>query len=165
MAPTIRRATPEDAAGVAAVHVGSWRETYAGIFPDDFLAGLSVEDRAEYWGKVLADPATWVACDGDEIVGFLNVGPSRDEDLEEAQEIYCLYVLRSHHDRGLGRQLVEACLEFAGKGTLSLWVLERNDRARRFYEKAGFFADGTSKPAGIFGLQDPKMRYRRDPHA
>ena len=29
-------------------------------------------------------------------------------------------------------------MEFAGNGTLSLWVLERNDRARRFYEKRGF---------------------------
>jgi len=39
--PLIRAATPTDAAGIAAVHVQSWRDTYAGLLPDEFLARMT----------------------------------------------------------------------------------------------------------------------------
>ena len=42
---TVRPAIPEDAPAIARVHVASWRETYAGIVPDEFLASLKVERR------------------------------------------------------------------------------------------------------------------------
>ena len=42
---TVRRATPEDAAGVAGVHVRSWQVAYRGLLPDDYLDGLRPEDR------------------------------------------------------------------------------------------------------------------------
>ena len=37
----VRRARPGDAAAIGAVHVSAWRNTYAGVLPDDYLAGLS----------------------------------------------------------------------------------------------------------------------------
>ncbi|EPZ52573.1 hypothetical protein [Alicyclobacillus acidoterrestris] len=40
---TIRKAVPDDAAGVAKVHVDSWRTTYREIVNDEFLASLSYE--------------------------------------------------------------------------------------------------------------------------
>ena len=39
----IRAATPMDAAGIAAVHVETWRATYAGILPDNYLVSQSVD--------------------------------------------------------------------------------------------------------------------------
>ena len=39
--PVIRAATPADAPGIAAVHVQSWRETYADLMPADFLARMT----------------------------------------------------------------------------------------------------------------------------
>lgn len=36
-----REARFEDARSIAAVHVDTWRTTYAGIVPDDALAALS----------------------------------------------------------------------------------------------------------------------------
>jgi ribosomal protein S18 acetylase RimI-like enzyme len=162
VAISIRRASSAAAAGVAAVHVGSWRETYAGIFPDEILAGLCVEKRTRFWREKLDESATWVACDGDEVVGFLNIGPCRDDELAEAQEIYCMYLRRAQFGLGAGRELLRAGMEYVGRGVVTLWVLEQNDRARRFYEKAGFEPDGTILPAGHFGVTDPKMRYRKD---
>ena len=50
---TIRPAEVQDAAGIARVHVESWRSTYQGIFPESFLASLSVERRENYWREQL----------------------------------------------------------------------------------------------------------------
>ncbi|WP_094542339.1 hypothetical protein [Brucella grignonensis] len=53
------RATIDDADKLGAVHVASWRETYAGILPDDMLAGLSIEMRSAMWAKILSDPSAF----------------------------------------------------------------------------------------------------------
>jgi len=39
----IRRARADDAAGIAQVHVASWRSTYPGMVPDSYLLGLSTD--------------------------------------------------------------------------------------------------------------------------
>ena len=35
----IRRARAADAEAIGAVHVATWRTAYAGVLPDDYLAG------------------------------------------------------------------------------------------------------------------------------
>jgi hypothetical protein len=52
----IRDALQTDAAGIARVHVNSWRSTYRGIVPDQFLDSLSLERREQYWHDLLSDP-------------------------------------------------------------------------------------------------------------
>ena len=49
----IRAAVPEDAASMARVHVDSWRSTYAGIVPAEYLAGLSYPNRESLWKELL----------------------------------------------------------------------------------------------------------------
>jgi RimJ/RimL family protein N-acetyltransferase len=41
-----------------------------------------------------------------------------------------------------------------------LWVLPGNARARRFYERAGWAADGTEKTSEAFGVSFDEVRYR-----
>jgi hypothetical protein len=53
----IRFATVDDAAAIAAVHVRGWQAAHRGDFPDDYLDGLSVVERAQRWVAWLADPA------------------------------------------------------------------------------------------------------------
>jgi hypothetical protein len=64
----IRTAHVDDAAAIATVHVESWRTTYKGIVPDDFLARLSYERRGQLWRQVLTEPGSasfvYVADDG-----------------------------------------------------------------------------------------------------
>ena len=50
----IRRAVAADAVAIARVHVESWRSTYAGIVPEEILASLNLDDRAEMWERMLA---------------------------------------------------------------------------------------------------------------
>ena len=42
-----------------------------------------------------------------------------------------------------------------------LWVLPANARARRFYEIAGWVADGASRTTEVLGVVVPEVRYRR----
>lgn len=84
-----RRATIDDAGQLGAVHVASWRETYAGILPDDMLAALSLEARSAMWAKILGNPssfaetAVYVIEEDASMVGFGACGRQRDSHLKE----------------------------------------------------------------------------------
>lgn len=54
----IIKATPEDAPLVARLHVGGWRDGYAGLLPQSYLDSLSIAERTERWHKNLADGST-----------------------------------------------------------------------------------------------------------
>ena len=146
---TIRAATGDDAVSIAAVHVASWRETYAGLMPDTMLSGLSVNDRAARWADILGQaerpdgPGVFVAEHGGDLVGFASGGGQRDANLLAqgfTGEITAIYVLQDMQGRGAGRRLMAALaedLQRGGHGAASLWVLRENLGARRFYERLG----------------------------
>jgi len=136
-----RRATPADAEAIGAMHVQAWREAYAGLMADDVLAGLDPMQRAAMWHGIIAEGgAVWLAEQDGAVVGFGSCGRQRDESLPFAGEIGALYVLRRAQRRGIGRRLMAAMagdLLAQGWSSASLWVLEDNAPARRFYEALG----------------------------
>lgn len=78
---SVRMATVNDAAAIARVHVDSWRTTYAGIVPDDFLAGLSYASREQRWRELLSGVSVaWVAEADGAVVGFAAGGANREPD-------------------------------------------------------------------------------------
>src|SRR5438552_7633626 len=94
----IREASPTDAAAIARVHVDSWRTTYAGIVPADYLAHLSYARRELFWRDILSAPAqpgcVYVAAqDTGRIVGFASGGPERRHDAIYQGELYAIYLL------------------------------------------------------------------------
>ena len=141
----IREAVPADAGPIARVHIDTWRTSYAGIVPDEHLAGLSYRDREAVWVQILTGdrPAhcNLVAETGrGAIVGFAGGGPEREGDEVYRGELYAIYLLREHQHRGIGRLLASAVarrLLAAGFDSMLLWVLEENRPARRFYESLG----------------------------
>ena len=73
------------------------------------------------------------------IVGFASCGDARAPIEGLDAEIYALYVLQAHQQRGVGRQLVRECARhFVRQGLFGfyLWVLKAN-RARLFYDALG----------------------------
>jgi len=78
-------------------------------------------------------------------------------------EVYALYVTPAWWSTGTGRSLMGAALaalEAEGYQRAVLWVLAANNRARRFYERAGFTTDGESNIlAGLGGVLE--VRYAR----
>ncbi len=134
---------------MAKVHIVSWRGTYPGLLPEPMLARLSIADEAIRWQRVLDRPRAWggtiafVAEQENEIVGYGSCGGQRTGPLRDAGftgEVGELYVLRSAQRQGAGAGLMMAmadALADRGHRALSLWVLERNMAARRFYESLG----------------------------
>lgn len=51
----IRQAQAKDAAGIAKVHVDSWRTTYTNILPAEFLKNLSYDQRTTLWDCNISD--------------------------------------------------------------------------------------------------------------
>jgi GNAT superfamily N-acetyltransferase len=164
---SIRPATPADARSVAEVHVGSWRYAYRGMLPDDYLERLSVDEREAMWLAAFSDPdastGAFVAEADRRIVGFSSFGPSRDDDATDGTgEIPAIYVEPSVLGTGVGRELFEAATEAlrqAGYRRATLWVLEANGRARRFYEKVGWSWDGTVSRHDFDCANEPVVRY------
>jgi len=165
---TIRVATEGDAAGIAGVHVRSWQEAYAGIVADAYLASLDADARTAQWRTYLRDGPredirTWVALSRDRIVGFVTVGPSRDEDARRGdREIYSIYLDPGTWGHGVARDLMRTVIsEIGDKTPVSLWVLADNERARHFYRRHGFQADGVERYDEIGGESLLEVRYRR----
>lgn len=167
-AARIRLATPDDAWAIATVHVRSWQAAYRGIIPDDRLDGLSVERRAEWWGTEwwTGDAARrlLVAERPDAVVAFAAVGGSRDEGAGAATgELFAIYADPDAWGRGLGRALLAAAtveLRAGGFTDATLWVLEENARARRFYEAAGWRPDGATQTDELGDVTLHEVRYR-----
>jgi ribosomal protein S18 acetylase RimI-like enzyme len=163
----VRTATAEDKLAVARVHVRSWQVAYRGIFPDDYLDQLSPEDRADRYTFGAEDPSrqrTFVATDGTTICGFVTAGVSRDIDLGAAGEIYAIYVDPDSWNLAAGRLLIEnarSLLCEMGFEESFLWVLESNERGKRFYKIDGWSPDGSARTEDRWGVAANEVRYRR----
>lgn len=161
----IRPARVEDAPGIAQVHIDSWRTTYKGIVPGDFLANMSYERNAQNRVRTLSDPETktrtYVAQDeSGRIVGFVNGGPERENDPIYKGELYAIYTFKEAQGQGLGRRLTQALAEGLlrdGMHAMLVWVLADNP-ARRFYEALGG-QELRTKPIEIGGAVLEEVAY------
>lgn len=159
----MRPARPEDAAAVAEVHVRTWQAAYEHVFGAERLAGIDTGRRRELWARALRGELAsdvWVAEEDGRVVGFASVGPSRDVPGEG--ELYAIYVLPEAWGSSAARALMAAALgRLSGSyPTATLWVLEDNPRARRFYEREGWKLDGGRKTDEFLGVEVPEVRYR-----
>lgn len=135
----IRKADRADAAGIAHVHVESWRTTYAGIVPDAYLESLDKAARAKAWESLVESNDCLVAERDGQVIGFVTGGAIRDPVEECDAELYAIYLLeesqRARIGSGLLRELVRT-LRQKGFRSMSVWVLERNP-SKSFYTRTG----------------------------
>jgi L-amino acid N-acyltransferase YncA len=167
---TIRGGAPEDARAIAEVHVASWHWAYRDDLPASALEGRTVEDRERMWIEWFAsrEPAAdlLVVEEDGRIVGFSGFGSSRDDGATDATgEIRTIYLLEEAGGKGIGRDLFASAnerLRELGYRRATLWVLETNERSRRFYEKAGWTWDGTTSAHQFDCANLPIVRYATD---
>jgi ribosomal protein S18 acetylase RimI-like enzyme len=164
----VRWAVPNDALVLSEIHVLAWQVGYRGLLPDSLLDSLSAADRLPRWRERLAETTSRVLVaelDG-RAAGWLVIGAQRDKDLDPQRiaEVYAVYVHPDFWRHGCGAALlVRARAELASQGyaEASLWVLRGNQRAIRFYEALGFWADGASKvETNRDGIAFDEVRYR-----
>jgi GNAT superfamily N-acetyltransferase len=159
----VRTASARDAEAVERIRVRGWQVAYRHVLPPDELDAMPVD--ASRWERRLARPparwSTFVAEEAGRVVGFASMGPSRDEG--GVGELYAIYVDPEAWSSGIGRALVaraEGRLA-ADYSDATLWVLEDNPRARRFYQAAGWRPDGARKVEIRWGVEAPEVRYRK----
>ncbi len=171
-AVSVRAARVEDAGRIAEIHVLGWQGGYRGLMPQEYLDGLDSTSRLPRWVQSLqtADGSRGgclvVADDDGVLAGFANVGRSRDDGAETGNvgEVMAIYLAPDAWGKGLGRELMAAALtHLAGLGydEVTLWVLDTNVRARRFYEAAGFRLDDGVKVDDSHGFPLRELRYRK----
>jgi GNAT superfamily N-acetyltransferase len=166
----IRRARPGDSDAMARVHLAAWRSTYAGILPEAYLAGLSLErESLDYQRAILerrGGHAGFVAIAQEGpagVVGFTTGGMSRRPSIAQG-EVETIYLLDDYRERGIGRRLMRAMashLASLGAESAFAWVLEQNP-SRWFYERLG--ARITAREEMSFaGQKTAQLAYAWDP--
>lgn len=153
---TIERLTPSRFEEKAQVHALTWRQTYSGMLPDDFVNKITPEFALAVTRRHDPD-LTLLALRDDAIIGFLEYLPeSRDGILTpDASEIGALYVLDQTKHQGVGRALIEAALKQIPKPRVALSVLLDNTNAIGFYEHMGIHSTGhiTHEDEGTLALE------------
>jgi len=155
-----RAPNPADADELGRVQVAIWKEAYDGIVRKDFLDKLTLESSAELWTEMLSPdtprPANRhiaIAPDGT-IAGIAASGSSRSVNVIQNEEMYDLEVLAEHRGSGVADLLMMSVI---GTRPAELWVIENNHRARSFYERHGFKANGDSIEVPDLGITEIRM--------
>ncbi|MFF4019052.1 GNAT family N-acetyltransferase [Streptomyces sp. NPDC001843] len=169
--PHLRPMTLADCDRVSEIRIGGWRTAYRGLMPQSYLDALSVAEdaarRRARFGQGDGRHVNLVAERDGEVLGWAALGPYREGDTYTGDgELYAIYVDSRHSGTGIGRALLQESLRrcvAAGHPRMFLWVLKENAPARRFYERAGFRADGAEEPFQVDGVAVPEVRYVREP--
>jgi GNAT superfamily N-acetyltransferase len=137
----VRDAIVGDARAIAEVHLASWKTTYPGLIPQEYIDGLRVEDGAARWTSWLeaGNATVMVAEDAAGVFGFAAGGAPLHPVEGFAGELSAIYLLATHQGHGAGRALVRRVareLETQGIRSLLVWAL-RDNPACGFYERLG----------------------------
>jgi ribosomal protein S18 acetylase RimI-like enzyme len=136
-----RRARPEDAADVAAIHDAAWRGAYRGLIPGADLEKMISRRGPRWWQSALGRGSrVLVLTFGDDVAGYANFGRNRARSLPFEGEIYELYLKPEYQGLGFGRRLFKDArkeLASAGFEGLAIWALADNDPAVGFYRALG----------------------------
>jgi len=131
---TIRKAEKEDLSRIAEIFVFNNRINYFPIFKDEsfsfgYLQVTSIID--EYFGTEKVLPTLYVAHKDGIVKGFAEI---------RGKELGKLYVDPFFQSEGIGAGLIEYAIK--EHGVNYVWALEKNTRARSFYNRHGFIENG-----------------------
>jgi GNAT superfamily N-acetyltransferase len=166
----VRAAHGGDAEELARVHLASWRWAYRGLLPDGYLGRLRQDELAARWWRRLAagevDEAVRILELEGRVRGFVSYGPFRDDPtwLGYAGEIYMLYLEPELVGHGLGQALLRRAFDELARHRchwVVVWVLAKNERARRFYERQGLGLDGARRWDPFGDRAVPVLRYAK----
>lgn len=157
----IRYMTPaDDRMAISRVYEESWKFAYKNIIPQDYLNSIPEGQ----WVSNLDEPAwkTLVCIEDGMIVGTSSFCSSRLEKFTGWGEVISIYLLPDHMGKGYGKRLMESViaeLKKLGYEDVFLWVLEENERARRFYENFGFVPTDDFLDDSVGGRDLREVRY------
>ena len=156
----IRPATADDAEELVRANEAAWNAGMAQV-ADKKLGELApFEGRVSRYREAIAavppGMRLWVAERDGRIVGHATVAVDKT-----LGELSALYVVPEEWGSGVAGALHDEAvvgMRELGATEATLWVVEGNTRARRFYEREGWSADGETK-SSMFDIRE--VRYRR----
>jgi len=130
---------------------------------DDFLSHFTPQNRAAVFKEAIknSNERFYIAKLNNESIGILILDYYPEGEDEYVGEIKALYLLPDYWGKRYGIEMMNfAISDFTSlkKTKVILWVLEKNLRARHFYEKYGFKFDGQTKIINI-GNNEIEMKY------
>lgn len=146
----VRGAHSTDVAAIADVSVRSRRSARRGVYAEDYLAALTIQDaevsalaclRREGWH-------TWVAELDRSIVAYATAGPWSEDPTGETIEIDDLYVDPDRFREGIGSCVlgyVEENVVVEGHDAIVLWVRDGDSGVEAFYSTRGFRSQEQTK--------------------
>lgn len=161
----VRDAIRDDADLIALAHIEGWRVGYRELLPAAFLEAPEFAQqrldrwRAWTWGDNAPQTRVFVTLLDGEVVGFGLCGAERADahdnalapgDAPEAPsggELFACYLRPAAWGSGAADAVLARCHEHfrsAGFASATLWVLRDNPRARRYYERNGWWPTGES---------------------
>ena len=163
MGEVIRRVCIGDESVLAQIQTESWKAAFQNILSKEVLEKVTAVHQAESMYRRLLKEKI-----GNGYILEINGAghciawwdEARDLDCSGSAELICIHSLCDRWGHGYGRKMMEkvlADIKAAGYAKVVLWTFEENGRARRFYEKLGFSADGKTKTS--FGTQE--IRYEK----
>jgi len=137
--------TPENLPQAGYVHALSWQESHRGVCSPAFIAAHTPERQANMLRQAMDSGKQLFLLTDSNPIGIVSV---------DINLIEHLYVLPERQGQGYGSRLLTFAIERC-HGTPTLWVLNSNERARRFYERRGFHPTGVTKPLSdaLFEMQ------------
>ncbi len=125
---------------VAKIHTDSIKNTYVGIYDQEWLDSLNYEDYDKFWKRewLRGDNEVILMKENDEVVGFAMIIFSVDK--AGSAVLDRLHVRRDMHHRGIGRKLISAAAGFVwnmGINSMQIVVIGGNDRAEDLYRAVG----------------------------
>lgn len=142
----IKKATLCEVQDISRIHALSWKTAYKNIVPQPYLDNLLLD----FWVTAFQ---TWIQnktiqvqiiYENGKPIGCAAYGKSRDEKLPDWGEIVSLYLLPEYFGKSYGIELFKSVMcdiKQLGYKNVYLWVLKDNQRAKRFYEKNGFYSN------------------------
>jgi GNAT superfamily N-acetyltransferase len=154
---TVRPAGVDDADGFVRAYEASWDAALAGLVGRPLKEFSPYDERIQSFRRAVADlppgAGLWVAERDGEIVGVA---------VHSGAELRSLYVAPQAWGAGVAVPLMDAAIaaiRAEGHDEASLWVVDANARARRFYEREGWEPTGETKETEV-GPQELRYRLR-----
>jgi acetyltransferase len=145
LVPSIETVSPAEEPIVLSQLIHLLQDSVASGASVGFLPPLSTEDAQHYWSTVFQEVAggscvLLVACEGDRIVGSVQLALAMKPNARHRAEVQKLFVLSSQRRRGIGRALMQAVERVAHSSKRTLLVLDtrQGDNAEQLYRTLGY---------------------------
>ena len=159
----VRTARPADAEAIERIRIHGWQVGYRHVFPAAELDAMKSTGRAGRNASSARRQAGRPSSSRARGARSASPRSARAATSTASASSYAIYVDPDEWSRGAGRALIARAEERLAEeyAEATLWVLEDNPRARRFYEAAGWRTDGARQAVERLGVSPPEIRYRK----